>query len=208
MANWFPAFYDLMMRPLERRGLEEIRKNLVSKARGNVLEIGSGTGLNFPFYANAQSVTAIEPNSLMSEKSALRQRKAPIPIKVISGNAEEMSFPDHTFDCVVCTLVLCSVTNPSKVIDEIKRVCKPDGQILLFEHVKVDQPRLSQIQNWLTPMWKRLCDGCHLNRDTINLIKGKEFKIVGIERYYKNIFIVVEAINKTRVGEVLQFPGD
>jgi ubiquinone/menaquinone biosynthesis C-methylase UbiE len=196
LGKWFPTFYDWMMRPLERRGFEEIRKKLVLKARGNVLEIGSGTGLNFPFYANAHNVTAIEPNSLMREKSASRLRKAPVLIAVISGNAEELTYLDNTFDCVVCTLVLCSVLNPSKALDEIRRVCKPNGQILLFEHVKVDQPVLSRIQGWLTPMWKRLCDGCHLNRNTLHLIKEKDFKITSIKRYYKNIFIVVEAINK------------
>lgn len=196
MGKWFPKVYDSLMGPLERRGFGQIRKKLMQKACGEVLEIGSGTGVNFPYYERAQKVTAIEPEPFMRELSLPRARNASVPIEVIPAKAEELPFPDDYFDTVVCTLVFCTIPYPKKALEEIRRVCKPEGQILLFEHVKIEQPLLGQLQEWLTPVWKRLCDGCHLNRNTLQLVKQAGFKVTALQRYYKDIFLVIEAINK------------
>ncbi|QYR23293.1 class I SAM-dependent methyltransferase [Paenibacillus sp. sptzw28] len=196
MGKWFPEAYDIIMKPLERRRFEHIRKQLLQNANGIVLEIGSGTGLNFPFYEHAKKVTAIEPDPLMRQRSLVRLENAQIPIEVISARAESLPFPDDSFDCVVCTLVFCTIPTSRKALEEIRRVCKPDGQMLMFEHVKVKHPVLGPLQEWMTPLWKRLCDGCHLNRDTIELVKQEGFKINRIERFYKDIFVVIKAINK------------
>lgn len=197
MSKWFPKLYDTLMEPLERRGFRDIRKELIHKANGKVLEIGSGTGLNFPYYDDAQvkKVIAVEPEPLMRKQSLLRAARAPVPIKVMLAGAEELPFPDNSFDTIVGTLVLCTIPDPFKALEEIRRVCKPDGKVFFFEHVRLNHPVLSRLQDWLTPIWKHICHGCHLNRDTLKIIKEAGFEVVRIKRYYKDIFLVIELQN-------------
>src|SRR5690606_5793131 len=122
-VNWFPKWYDTFMSPLEKRGFQRLRKSLIGKAQGKVLEIGSGTGANFPYYDRAEEVTALDPNSMMREKSMVRAEQATVPIDVISGDVENLPFMDNVFDTVVGTLVLCTIPNPIKALEEIRRVC-------------------------------------------------------------------------------------
>jgi len=196
MATLLESFYDILMSPLEKRRFQEIRKQLVGKAKGDVLEIGSGTGLNFPYYGHAQSVMAVEPSALLREKSMERVKESRIPIEVQEGTAEQLPFPSNHFDTVVVTLVLCSVSNLDQALAEIHRVCKPNGSILLFEHVRVRNPVLGRLQDWLTPMWKRMCDGCHLNRDTVRRLRSAGIKVIRFKRWMKGIFIEIEATKK------------
>lgn len=184
-----------MMQPLEQKGLTEIRKTLIRNAGGKVLEIGSGTGLNFPFYERADKVIAIEPQLLMMNRSLIRANGALVPIDVILAGAEEIPFEDNTFDTVVGTLVLCTIPNPLKALEEIRRVCKPHGIILFLEHVRLDHPILGRIQDWLTPIWKHVCDGCHLNRKTVELINKVGFKLVRKKQYCKNLLLEIELLN-------------
>lgn len=196
-GTWFPKWYDTLMGPLEKRGFQQIRKTLIGKAQGRVLEIGSGTGANFSYYdVLVEEVIALEPNSIMREKSMVRAGQATAPIEVISGDAENLPFMDNVFDTVIGTLVLCTIPDPAKALAEIRRVCKPEGNILFFEHVRIHDSILGSLQDWLTPLWKRVCDGCHLNRNSLDSIKLAGFKVVRLEKHYRKIFLVVEAINK------------
>jgi ubiquinone/menaquinone biosynthesis C-methylase UbiE len=191
-ANW----YDFFMNPLEKKKFKRIRKELLSKATGNVLELGSGTGINFPFYVNAEKVTAIEPSQHMIARSFSKRNQAIVPIEIVQASAEELPFAADTFDTVVATLVFCTITSPEKAILEMKRVCKSDGNILLFEHVKMQNRFLSSLQNWLTPAWKKICDGCCLNRNTLGLLKDNEVSILKVQKYYRDLFVFAEATNK------------
>lgn len=197
MSKWFPGFYDRLMMPLEKRGFRDIRKDLISKAKGKVLEIGSGTGLNFPYYVEVEEVTAIEPEPLMREKSLVRASKGKVPIEVILAGAEKLPFRENAFDTVVGTLVLCTIPNPDQALKEIRRVCKPGGQVLFFEHVRLNHSLFGRLQDWLTPVWKNLCDGCHLNRNTLELIKQSGLKVMHVKSYYKDIFLVIESLNES-----------
>lgn len=196
MSNWFPKLYNPLMKPLEKIGFRNIRKELLLKAEGQVLEIGSGTGFNFSYYKKANKVVAIEPEPLMREQSITSAKNATVPIEVISARGEKLPFADHSFDTVVGTLVLCTIPDPEKALKEIQRVCKPNGQVLFFEHVRVDNRILGSVQDWMTPLWKRLCDGCHLNRNTLQMIEHSGFQITKIKKHYKQIFLVIEALNK------------
>lgn len=140
MGKWFPHLYDTVMKPLEKRKFKRIRIKLVEQATGKVMEIGSGTGVNFPYYRNAVSVDAIEPDSVMRERSQKNRAQSPAPIQIWNTDAEQLPFGDDTFDSVVATLVFCTIPNPIKALEEVKRVAKPGAAILLFEHVRVDQP--------------------------------------------------------------------
>lgn len=195
MSKWFPKLYDTFMGPLERGGFKKIRKPLIQKAQGQVLEIGSGTGINFPYYTRVNQVTAIEPEPLMNEQAIQRAIKAHVPIDVIQTRAEELPFSDDLFDTVVSTLVFCTIPNPTKALLEIRRVCKPNGTLLFFEHVRLKHSSLGRLQDWLTPVWKRLCDGCHLNRNTLEMVQQAGYEIIQVKSYYKGIFMTIEAKN-------------
>jgi ubiquinone/menaquinone biosynthesis C-methylase UbiE len=192
MSKTFARLYDTFMSPLERRKFNQIRTELLKGATGNVLEMGSGTGVNFPFYKHAEKVTAIEPSKYMIDQSISKLEAATIPIKTVQASAEKLPFEDETFDTVVGTLVFCTIPHPELAIKEMKRVCKPEGKILLFVHVKMNHPVLAYLQDWLTPFWKKICDGCCLNSDTLYLVKAHGLKVINMKTFYKGLFIVLE----------------
>ncbi|WP_211653390.1 class I SAM-dependent methyltransferase [Planococcus alpniumensis] len=193
MAGFLPHIYDTAMKPLEKTRFEKIRAGLVQKAQGHVLEIGFGTGANFRYYQNAERVDAIEPNPEMSKQAGKRIRQSKTPIRTYKAVAEKLPFADETFDTVVATLVFCTIPDPVKALEEIYRVSKPGAQILMFEHVKMDQPLMGKTQESLTPVWKKLCDGCHLNRDTLDLVNRSPLEIVKVESYYGGLFLTIES---------------
>lgn len=183
------------MQPLEKRKFRKIRSQLLSKAEGRVLEVGAGTGINFPLYKKAEQVDAIEPSQAMIEKSILRKNTAAVPIQIHRQSAENLEFADKTFDSAVAALVFCTIPNPDKALAEIRRVCKPKAKILFFEHVKMEQPALAFAQEALNPLWKRICDGCHLNRDTLLAIQKSGMQVTNVTSYYKGLFLVIECEN-------------
>ncbi|MDM5326574.1 class I SAM-dependent methyltransferase [Neobacillus sp. CF12] len=196
MSSTFAKWYDFFMSPLEQRKFKRIRSELLKGASGKVLEIGSGTGINFPLYYNVDTVTAIEPSLPMIERSFTKQKSTVVPIEIVNASAENLPFKDHTFDTVVATLVFCTIPNVEKAIHELKRVCKPDGKILLFEHVKMENTVLSKMQESLTPFWKRVCDGCCLNRETLKEFTNKGLEVETVEHFYKDLFIVAVLRNR------------
>ncbi|WP_404407084.1 class I SAM-dependent methyltransferase [Jeotgalibacillus malaysiensis] len=164
----------------------------MSHVRGNVLEIGSGTGANFPFYQNATYVEAIEPNPEMIEKASGKIKYATVPIQTYQAKAEQLPFPDQSFDAITGTLVFCTIPDPVKALGEIKRVSKTGATFHFFEHVKVDHQAAAKVQELLTPVWKAVCDGCHLNRPTIQLFEQAGFRVEKVKRYGGGVFVVFE----------------
>lgn len=194
MGSCFSHLYDTAMQPFERLQFKKIRKELVGKAKGQVLEIGAGTGLNFPYYYQVEQVDAIDPEPFMVKKSLKRKREALVPIQTHLAEAEKLPFADHTFDTIVATLVFCTIPNPEQAIKEMIRVSKPNARILLFEHVRMEQKLLAKAQDWLTPVWKKVCDGCHLNRNTLALLRHDDLSVEHIKSYYHGLFFVVEVL--------------
>lgn len=195
MGTWFPAIYDKAMKPLEAGRFKQIRRQLVSGADGHVLEIGYGTGVNFPFYRDAVSVDAIEPNPAMAVQAQKKLPEAHVPIRLSAASAEELPFPDDTFDTVVATLVFCTIPDPEKALREVQRVSRPGARLLLFEHVQLRQPFLRKLQDWLNPVWSRICDGCQLNRDTLGMIHKSGIAVDRVEEYYVKLFLTIEGTN-------------
>lgn len=194
LGRMFAKGYDFFMRPLEKKRFKEIREELLVKANGCVLEIGSGTGINFPLYKSVKKVVATEPSTYMIERSQEKLKQSPVKIELVQAGAEKLPFPDNSFDTVVATLVLCTIPNPNQAMIEMLRVCKPGGKLLFFEHVKMDNQFLACLQEVLTPAWKKICDGCCLNRDTLTLIKGNDLLINEIKSYYNGLFLSLETI--------------
>jgi ubiquinone/menaquinone biosynthesis C-methylase UbiE len=196
MSSKFAKWYDFFMSPLEQRKFKRIRSELLKGASGKVLELGSGTGINFPLYYNVDTVIAIEPSQPMIDQSLTKQKSAVVPIEIVNASAENLPFEDRTFDTVVATLVFCTIPNVEKAINEVIRVCKPEGKILLFEHVKMENAALSKMQESLTPYWKKVCDGCCLNRETLKAFSNQGLEIERVEHFYKDLFVVAALRNR------------
>jgi ubiquinone/menaquinone biosynthesis C-methylase UbiE len=194
LSRSFAEWYDFFMRPLEKRKFRRIREELLTNASGHVLEIGSGTGINFPLYNSVEKVVATEPSNYMINKSQEKIKQSSVKIELVKTGAEKLPFADNSFDTVVATLVLCTIPNPNQAMVEILRVCKPGGKLLFFEHVKMNNRFLAALQEWLTPAWKKICDGCCLNRDTLTLLENNQLIINEIKSYYNGLFLSVKAI--------------
>jgi SAM-dependent methyltransferase len=187
-ATWgrlFSACYEVGLRKTEEAGLREMRHQLLAGARGRVVEVGAGTGLNLEHYpAEIEGLTLTEPDPHMTkrlrDKLAASGRTA--EVSVIEAPAEKLPFPDDSFDTVVVTLVLCTVPDPAAALREISRVLKPDGQLLFLEHVRSRDPALAKWQDRLEGPWRFLGDGCHCNRDTVAAIDAAGFHLGEVER--------------------------
>ena len=186
-ATWGRAFstmYDRGFKGAEDAGLRDMRHELLSQARGRVLELGAGTGLNLEHYpAEIESLTLVEPDPHMTrqlrEKLARAGRSA--EVSVVEAPGEDLPFPEGSFDTAVVTLVLCTVPDPDATLAEIKRVLAPGGRLLFLEHVRAHQPGLAKWQDRLEGPWKFLADGCRCNRDTISAIDAAGFELGDVE---------------------------
>lgn len=174
--------YDSAMTHLDARGFGERRDRLVSGGLGDVLEVGAGTGLNLPRYRGARRVVAIEPDRRFRGRLAQRAARAPLPVEVVAGVAEDLPFPDGSFDTVVCSLALCSVRDLDRAVAEIARVLRPGGTVHLLEHVR-GAGRLARWQRRLTPIQRRIADGCHLDRDPLGALRDAGFTVASAEDF-------------------------
>ncbi len=175
--KWFTAFYDRMNTSHEKSFLADVRRDLVGGLRGRILEIGVGTGANFPYYRAGAEVTAIEPDPYMLLRAERTAREATVPIELLQIPAEDLPFPDGGFDHVVSTLVMCSVRDPGRVLSEIRRVLKPEGQFGFYEHVRYQNTLGGLSQDVITPLWKQFGAGCHPNRDLVRALGEAGFEI-------------------------------
>lgn len=171
------AIYDRMLAANEKAGLRDIRAALLREARGRTLEIGSGTGLNLDHYADSVTELVLtEPDPHMARRLRRRLEAGGPPVasvEVAEAGAEELPFEDRSFDTVIATLVLCTVPEPARAVDELQRVLRPGGRFLYVEHVRDrDGTRRARWQDRLERPWGAVAGGCHPNRDTGQLIAG------------------------------------
>lgn len=178
----FAALYDRLGATAERGWMGERRSRLLSGARGEVLEIGGGTGANLPHYHDAQRIVVTEPDRFMREKLWPKLPQANVPVEVSDAGAQSLPFADDSFDAVVSTLVLCTVPDQRAALAEIRRVLRPGGRLLFMEHVR-GLGRIARWQDRLLPLWRRLFAGCHPNRDTISAIEAAGFEVRNLERF-------------------------
>ena len=179
----FAALYDLICASKERRWMGGRRRRLLAGARGAVLEIGGGTGANLAYYRDVDRVTIAEPDPFMRNRIGPKLEDAPVPVEVSAAGAEELPFPDGSFDTVVSTLVLCTVPDQESALDEVRRVLRPGGRLLFIEHVRA-AGSAARWQDRLEPLWRRLLGGCHPNRDTVAAIEEAGFEIETFESFY------------------------
>ena len=167
MDKAFARFYPKIIKSSEDKWLREVRAELLKDTAGDVVEIGSGTGLNLPHYGpqvTSLTLTEMNPHMLGALEEAVARYRA--DAKIVHAPAESLPLPDHSADVVVSTLVLCSVTDVDKALSEIQRVLRPTaGKVLLIEHV-AGEGRLQKIQRWSDPLTKTFGRGCHTSRNT------------------------------------------
>lgn len=167
--------YDQGMWLLEHARLAELRQRLVEQAQGRVLEIGTGTGANLPYYVPGTQVIAVD---LRPERLVAAQRKARhAAIAVAAADAHWLPFADGAFDTVVATLVFCSLSQPAAGLTELRRVLRSGGRLLMLEHVRGQTPWTRRLTDWLHPVWFALQGECHLNRETAATVAAAGFRL-------------------------------
>jgi SAM-dependent methyltransferase len=182
-ANWvLPRLLDLAMRnPV----LDQYRRNVIGSARGAVLEVGVGSGLNLPLYGRTvDHVYALDPSLELLALACQRARDAIIPVSLMRALAEQIPFPGSIFDTVVMTWTLCSIPDPASALAEMRRVLKPGGHLLFVEHGLSPEKGVARWQHRLTPCWNWISGGCHLDRKTDDLLRTAGFQINALETGY------------------------
>ena len=179
--DWIvPHLVNLAMR---NRQLAPYRERIVGQAEGRILEIGVGSGVNLPLYADhAREIVGLEPHPKLL-KMALK-KPGRVPTELIEGSAESIPLEDSSIDTVVTTWTLCSIRDVAIALTEMRRVLKPSGQLLFVEHGLSPDEGIRKWQNRLTPAWKKIAGGCHLNRPMRTLIENAGFEISRLETGY------------------------
>ncbi|MCP4672233.1 MAG: class I SAM-dependent methyltransferase [Desulfobacula sp.] len=162
------------------------RKKLIPHARGKVLEIGIGSGLNLPFYkaGNIDCLWGIEPLKQLQKIAEQNASDTPFNINFIGRSGEDIPLENSSADTIVVTYTLCTILDIHKALKEMHRVLKPNGNLIFCEHGKAPAKNIAKWQNRLNPAWKRIAGGCNLNRDIPNLIKNCGFKIKHLDMMY------------------------
>jgi ubiquinone/menaquinone biosynthesis C-methylase UbiE len=173
-----PLVNDVALRPLKAR-----RKALCHRARGRVLEIGIGTGLNLLDYPTVDSVSGVDPSPAMLALAHARAAACRYPVVLSQHRAEALPFEDGEFDTVVSTFALCSVRDPAAVAREIRRVLSPEGSLLFLEHVRSDDPLVRRWQERLRRPWGLLLGGCDPARDPVAVLREVGLRMVELEEF-------------------------
>ncbi|HEX4196287.1 MAG TPA: class I SAM-dependent methyltransferase [Caulobacteraceae bacterium] len=162
------------------------RRKVVPDARGRVLELGMGGGLNLPFYdpAKVEALTGLEPSEPLRRMAEAKAAEAGLKVELTSGRAEAMPFEAGAFDTVVCTFTLCSVQDPAAVLAEARRVLKPGGRLLFCEHGLAPDANVVKWQRRIEPVWKHIAGGCHLTRPVAAAIAAAGFRLESTSTMY------------------------
>lgn len=185
-------FYDKYILPkvvhwaCRQKSSQKQRSKIIPLAKGHVIEIAIGSGLNLPYYRTEyiQSLTGLEPSNEIWQLNKVQTDRLDFNFKFINAFAEDIPVKSNTFDTAVITYALCTIKDPHKALSEIKRVLKPDGILLFCEHGLAPDKNIKNLQNKINPYWKIMAGGCHLNKDIPKLITDNGFKIIALDKMY------------------------
>ncbi len=163
---------------------EAYRRELLGGLSGRVLEVGCGNGLNFAYYPpSVTEVVGVEPERYLRRQAHIASLKVPSPVQVVEGQAGSVSeVVTGTFDAVVFSLVLCSISDPRAALVEAKKVLNDGAAVRFYEHVLSDSPRAARLQRLFAPAWSTVAGGCRPDRDTLSVIR-EEFEISGTRAF-------------------------
>ena len=170
---------------MNRKSTRPVRARVCALLRGDVVEIGFGTGLNAPYYPEAvDKVWAVEPSALCMRLAEPRITHAPAPVVNAGLNGEQLDLPSDTFDAVLSTWTLCTIPDVDAALREVRRVLKPGGALHFVEHGHAPQEKVARWQQRLEPIQMRVAGGCHLTRRISDLIENAGFDMADLDTYY------------------------
>ncbi|MCX7761213.1 MAG: class I SAM-dependent methyltransferase [Candidatus Kryptonium sp.] len=199
MALKITAFiYDLLMSPLEKLGLQRLRRKILNLVSGDkILEIGAGTGLNIPVYPDGKEIVCIEPKFGMIKKAIKRAEKHEKKVYFVCSEVETLPFKSETFDVVFATFVFCEVKDPEGGFNEILRVLKSGGKLILLEHVRPNGKIISKVFDIGNKITSIL--GENINRQTVELAVKSGFSIEKVEDIYDGIVKLIVGVKRAKV---------
>ena len=182
--RWFAAAYDRIAARGEERVFRHVRPRIMGEAQGRVLEIGVGTGASLSYYPAEAQVVGTEPDPHMFRRAQKRLAALGVTnIELRQARAEELPFDDASFDHVVSSLVLCTVSDQPAALAQARRLLKREGTFRFIEHVRNDESRFwGTLQDLITPAWRWFGAGCHPNRRTQQAIEDAGFRIEWLEQ--------------------------
>ncbi|CDO87461.1 methylase involved in ubiquinone/menaquinone biosynthesis [Mycobacterium triplex] len=187
--------YDPFVWLGELAGMRGRRRALVRGARGRVVEIGAGTGLNLAHYPDGiDDLVLMEPEPAMRRKLARRSQRYARPARIVNAPAECLPLTDESVDTVVSTLVLCTVRDPERALREIARVLRPGGQLLFVEHVRANSRWLAAWQDYLFRPWRAFAGGCCCNRPTEELMRACGFAVTAENAVWRGMPRIVHPL--------------
>lgn len=175
----FPYAYSALVAGLEHTFYASLRARTLAPARGKLLVVGLGPGQDLRHIPpSVTSIAAVEPDPVMRRKAAKLAGKLGVELELVDGVGEQLPFDDASFDTVLCSLVLCSVRDVEATLGEIRRVIRPDGQLLVLEHVRAADGSLAgRLQDRIAPAWSVAASGCQVNRRTAQLLADAGFDV-------------------------------
>ncbi|MBI4674226.1 MAG: class I SAM-dependent methyltransferase [Chloroflexi bacterium] len=177
------------MKTQERAWNDDWREWVTDKAHGFVLEIGAGDGVNLEYYHSDAQVIATEPDAESIELITDYQDN----VTLAQVDAEDLPFPDESFDAVVGTLVFCTIPDAARALREVKRVLKPGGSLRLVEHVRAKNPVGRAFMQMANPAWHWMTGGCNINRDTLSAVHAAGFQVIGTRKKMIGLIIGIDA---------------
>ncbi len=186
------GFYDRHILPrllnaaMSTKPITYQRRKVVPRAQGRVLEVGFGAGHNLPFYdpAKVELIWALEPAAEMRARAGERAAASPIPLEFLGLPGEQIPLDADSADTVLITYTMCTIPDVMKALGEMRRVMKPDGRMIFCEHGSAPDQNVARWQQRITPVWKSLCGGCHVDRPIPKLIGDAGFRIADMETMY------------------------
>lgn len=180
----FARLYSLIAAGAEQAGGAEHRAETLHGLRGRVVEVGAGNGLNFAYYpSEVTEVVAVEPEPYLRRQAVEAAARAPVPVRVVAGDADHLPLEDESCDAGVASLVLCSVPDQTRALRELFRVIRPGGELRYYEHVRAEAPAHARLQDRVDRIWPLLGGGCHPNRDTPDAIRHAGFEVLDERRF-------------------------
>ena len=187
-----PRVYDWAMWPLEQLLYNQRRHDLFRPLRGEILELGAGTGANLDAYGPYAHITALEIEPPAAQTA---QERAPhCGVRIVVGDGQQLPFADHSFNYVTTSLVFCSLSEPAAALSEIARVLRRGGRLVQLEHTATDHVAVDWVLHTAAPMWKRLTGGCHIDRNTVALLNEHGWQLARHERHAGGLVRVIEAV--------------
>ena len=191
MATPRTGFYKRFIVPrlinwaMNTKDAAHCRAELVPQARGEVLELGVGSGLNLSFYSNAATrVRGVDPSEELLKMARARAAAVSVPVELLTGSAEDIPVESQTVDTIVMTWTLCSIPDPTSALAEMLRVLKPGGDLLFVEHGLAPDLRIRSWQSRINAPWRAFSGGCNLNREIDRLISSAGFRVIEMNKSY------------------------